>query len=153
MDAQQVREINARVNRAIRYQSDDEDRWQSPEETRQRGAGDCEDYAILKLAEMLAEGCDPEDARMVYCRRQIGRGEDAHMVLEVKVAGEFHVLDNLGSLISRWDERPDLQPLFSFNASTMWIRGKPTEHDPRQRLGQWQKVLDRDKRQGSYLGD
>lgn len=42
--------LNRTVNLAIQYTKDGDDKWQSPLETLDRKRGDCEDYAILKLA-------------------------------------------------------------------------------------------------------
>ena len=46
--------VNQYVNNTIEYVSDSSDYWQTGEETLSREAGDCEDFAILKL-EMLAD--------------------------------------------------------------------------------------------------
>lgn len=148
---QQLTRINERVNRRIQYQEDQADHWQTPAETLGRGAGDCEDYAILKLAEVLRLGFNEDDVRLVYCRRQLGRITQTHMVLEVWVEGEAWVLDNLGLAINRWSDRTDLHPLFSFTARKFWVRGALTDVDPQQRLGQWRDVVARASRQGVGL--
>lgn len=51
--------VNSAVNAAIRYRPDIEtynvsDRWATPSETLARQEGDCEDYAILKMAALRA---------------------------------------------------------------------------------------------------
>lgn len=50
------RSVNAWVNRHVAYAADPRDRWQGPAETLRLGTGDCEDYAILKRAILLARG-------------------------------------------------------------------------------------------------
>lgn len=42
--------INRIVNKTITYQEDVVDEWQTPAETLALGTGDCEDYALLKIA-------------------------------------------------------------------------------------------------------
>lgn len=50
-------EINSDVNGSVRYVADapGKDHWQSAEETEHLGTGDCEDYAILKMAKLPAQ--------------------------------------------------------------------------------------------------
>lgn len=144
----ELSDVNARINRAIRYTPDEGDHWQTPVETLSLGQGDCEDYAIAKLAALLAAGWRADDVRLVYCQRDGG----AHMVVEVHHAGAVWVLDNLGNLVSGWAQREDLQPLFSFTADRFWVRNQLTEVDPKQRLGQWRRLLERAKRQGTNFG-
>ncbi|WP_233426648.1 transglutaminase-like cysteine peptidase [Rhizobium mongolense] len=55
--------MNVAVNRAIRYRRDMDtdqaaDHWAAPSETLARQQGDCEDFAILKMAALRAEGAD-----------------------------------------------------------------------------------------------
>ena len=57
---------NRSVNRLISYQTDEQtyrklDYWASPYESLERGFGDCEDYAILKMA-LLAKMGVPTNA-------------------------------------------------------------------------------------------
>jgi predicted transglutaminase-like cysteine proteinase len=46
--------LNYEVNHQIEYTSEPVDTWQSAEQTEERGAGDCEDFAILKMAKLPA---------------------------------------------------------------------------------------------------
>jgi len=45
-----IAKINRAANEAIKYTPDVEDKWQSPEETADRGKGDCEDTATFKMS-------------------------------------------------------------------------------------------------------
>jgi predicted transglutaminase-like cysteine proteinase len=45
--AEHPKEVCAFVEKYIRYRSDRNDEWQTPEQTLRRRAGDCEDFAIL----------------------------------------------------------------------------------------------------------
>jgi predicted transglutaminase-like cysteine proteinase len=52
--------VNEWVNSILRYRSDDGDYWQPPETTLKLGTGDCEDYALLKRALLIAGGWPKE---------------------------------------------------------------------------------------------
>lgn len=140
--------INAHINRAIQYRPDKGDYWQTPVETWEKRSGDCEDYAIAKLARVLDAGWPTTSARLVYCRRVIGRIEQAHMVLDV----DGQVLDNLGMAINSWDDRPDLYPLLRFTATQLWAGDTLTTQDPMKRLSQWRDVITRAAKQDTWLG-
>ncbi len=57
--AREPRDVCAVAGKLIRYKSDREDEWQTPEETWARRAGDCEDFAILiqHVCEQLGYSC------------------------------------------------------------------------------------------------
>jgi len=89
--------INRAVNLAIRPMSDlanygEVDVWSSPLATLAKGAGDCEDYAIAKMAALKAAGVPSADLRLVILR-EMTRDED-HAVLAVKLGARWVVLDN-----------------------------------------------------------
>jgi predicted transglutaminase-like cysteine proteinase len=90
-------EINRAINLAIRPMSDlaqygAVDVWSSPLVTFTSGAGDCEDYAIAKLAALRLAGISPDDLRIVVMRDTIG-GED-HAVAAARLDGHWLMLDN-----------------------------------------------------------
>ena len=90
-------EINRAINLAIRPMSDlaqygQLDVWSSPLVTFTSGAGDCEDYAIAKLAALHMAGVATEDTRIVVLRDLLG-GED-HAVVLARLAGHWLTLDN-----------------------------------------------------------
>lgn len=149
-----LQNLNVGINRELVYTSDKKDHWQTPLESTRRGKGDCEDFAILKMAEALSAGFSKEDVRLVYCYHTPYRSntQQAHMVLEVRVDDVFYVLDNLLPTLYTWAEREDLKPLLSFNRDTLWIKNNPTDIDPKTRLSQWGKVINRSDYQESYLG-
>jgi len=89
--------VNRAVNLAIRPMSDlanygEVDVWSSPLATLARGAGDCEDYAIAKMAALKAAGVPAADLRLVILR-ELARDED-HAVLAVRLGARWVVLDN-----------------------------------------------------------
>ncbi len=68
------------------------DVWASPLMALTRGAGDCEDYAIAKMAALKAAGVPSEDLRLVILRETM-RPEE-HAVLAVRLNARWVVLDN-----------------------------------------------------------
>jgi predicted transglutaminase-like cysteine proteinase len=89
--------VNRAVNLAIRPMSDlanygEVDVWSSPLATLANGSGDCEDYAIAKMAALKAAGVPSADLRLVILR-ETSRDED-HAVLAVRLGPRWIVLDN-----------------------------------------------------------
>ncbi|MGY3078813.1 putative transglutaminase-like cysteine proteinase [Bradyrhizobium sp. LM6.10] len=86
-------ETNRAINLAIRAANDgSEDVWSSPLATFARGAGDCEDYAIAKLAALRLAGVAAEDLRIVVVR-DVRAGEE-HAVAAARLDGHWLMLDN-----------------------------------------------------------
>ena len=90
-------EINRAVNLAIRAASDESlhgetDLWASPLTSFDRGAGDCEDYAIAKFAALRLAGIAADDLRILIMRDTV-RGED-HAVAAARLDGRWLTLDN-----------------------------------------------------------
>jgi predicted transglutaminase-like cysteine proteinase len=95
----EVRQVNRSVNRAIRPRPDPaDDIWEI-----NVAAGDCEDYALQKRAELLALGWPSEALRVAVVRMRNGV---AHAVLLVTVGETDFVLDNMTAQIVRWNETP-----------------------------------------------
>jgi predicted transglutaminase-like cysteine proteinase len=90
-------EINRAVNLSIKPVSDwvqhgVADFWSAPLATLRTGAGDCEDYAIVKYVALRESGILPDDLRLVIVR-DIKRKTD-HVVLAVRHDAEWLILDN-----------------------------------------------------------
>lgn len=86
-------QANARVNRAVKHVSDREnhrkaDHWTLPE----NGRGDCEDYVLAKMRQLLEAGVAPE--RLLTAIALYRRGEN-HAVLILRLDSGDLVLDNL----------------------------------------------------------
>ena len=151
-----VKAINQFYNRQIQYREDIDnwgvvDYWASPMELLNRGAGDCEDYAIAKYFSLIAMGLTPAKMRMVYVRAQNGGAIQAHMVLAYypEPNAEPWILDNLITDIRPASRRPDLAPVFSFNAEGLWQGvGSASAGDPTARLSRWREVLSKAKSEG-----
>lgn len=155
-DDARVKAINGYFNRRVMYKEDKEawsavDYWASPLETLAKGEGDCEDYAIAKYFSLLAAGVPSVKMRMVYVRAQMAGGLQAHMVLAYypQPNAEPLILDNLVTEIRPASRRPDLTPVFSFNAEGLWqgVAGS-SAGDPSVRLSRWRDVLGKAKAEG-----
>jgi predicted transglutaminase-like cysteine proteinase len=89
--------VNRAVNLSIRPMSDwaqygYADFWASPLTTLGSGAGDCEDYAIVKYVALRELGTIPDDLRLVIVRDTMR--ETDHEVVAVRNDQEWLILDN-----------------------------------------------------------
>ncbi len=119
---------NSVANSIIVYQSDREiygrfDYWASAKETIQRGAGDCEDFAILKQTLLRAMGV-PDKSLSIIILRDNSRNL-YHAVLGVSTNQGHLILDNVRGQVFRDTQVSNYQPLFSFSGSRSWIHGRP----------------------------
>jgi len=153
--------INTFFNRRLRFDDDiniwkEADYWATPLETLGEGAGDCEDFAIAKYISLRLLGVPDSQLRLIYVRARIGgprsSQSQAHMVLGYFPTPDAEplVLDNLIGEIRPAGRRPDLFPVFSFNAEGLWV-GNRTTADSSARLSRWRDVLDRMRREGLHL--
>jgi predicted transglutaminase-like cysteine proteinase len=120
--------INTAVNRAVGYESDralygTTDYWAKPSETLLRGKGDCEDFAILKMAALYDAGI-PFNRMSIVVLRDRRRGF-FHAVLAVSTTQGDFILDILNSRVRPDKSYPDYQPLYSIAGSRAWIHGYP----------------------------
>jgi predicted transglutaminase-like cysteine proteinase len=121
-----VRKVNLAVNHSVRYQLDPvtwgvEDYWATPRETLQKGAGDCEDFAILKMGMLAALGI-PLSAMQVVVVQDLRRGI-GHAVLTVRMGPAAYVLDNQTDMVRRDDSVPDYQPFYSVGSGVSYVYG------------------------------
>lgn len=151
-----LKAINGFFNRSVQYRDDREvwgqvDYWASPLETLARGQADCEDYAIAKYFSLLASGVPGVKMRLVYVRAQLAGSIQAHMVLAYypQPDAEPLILDNLITDIRPASRRPDLAPVFSFNAEGLWqgVAGA-SAGDPVARLSRWRDALAKARAEG-----
>ena len=123
-------EINRAVNLSIKATSDwsqygVDDFWSAPLATIETGAGDCEDYAILKYLALREAGISPDDLRLLivsYPRRRT-----IHAVLAVHLDEEWLLLDNLTMVMVNSLEATQYQPLIAldYHATTTFAAGSP----------------------------
>ena len=155
-----LKAVNDFYNQRLAYMEDIDnwglqDYWASPLESLGKGAGDCEDYAIGKYFTLTALGVPHARLRLVYVRASIAgapNGYVAHMVLAYYPTPDAEplVLDNLQPDIHVADQRPDLLPVFSFNAEGLWqgVGSIRASGDPLTRLSKWREALTRARQDG-----
>jgi len=148
--------VNDFFNQRVAFRDDIEvwgqiDYWATPLEMLDKGAGDCEDYAIGKYMSLLAAGVPQSRLRMVYVRAQFQGRPQAHMVLAYYPQPEAEplILDNINPEIRAASLRPDLTPVFSFNGEGLWSGvGATTAGNPLVRLSLWRDLLAKAKAEG-----
>lgn len=117
----QLGKINRAVNLAIRPASDwaqygYADFWASPLQTLASGAGDCEDYAIVKYVALRAVGIAETDLRLMIVRDD--RHQTEHAVVAVRDGQDWLILDNRTMFIVNADDAAYYNPLFVLEQKT-----------------------------------
>ena len=87
--------VNRAVNAGITYRREAVDRW-----TVWPAAGDCDDYAVTKLAVLVDAGVPRDALRLALVVTAAGEG---HMVLLARTDDGAVVLDNRVDALVRWD--------------------------------------------------
>lgn len=160
-ELERVRTLNDYFNRKVAFKEDKDtwgqiDYWATPLEIFERGAADCEDYALAKYFSLLATGMAPAKLRLIYVRAQMGGPQgpiQAHMVLAYypSPSAEPLVLDNLVTTVQPASARKDLAPVFSFNSDGLWMGvGVDRVGDPVARLSRWSDILNRARAEGFF---
>ncbi|MGB3812669.1 MAG: transglutaminase-like cysteine peptidase [Shinella sp.] len=98
-----VRQINASVNRNVTPMTDKElhgkdEYWSYPD-----GAGDCEDFVLLKRKKLIQKGFAAGDLLITVVRKPDGEG---HAVLTLRTTEGDYVLDNLNNEVKLWKQTP-----------------------------------------------
>lgn len=123
--------VNDFYNHGIMYETEIVDYWLTPTELRQRGKGDCEDFAIAKYFLLRDMGVHAEDLRIAYARMN----DEAHMVLIYQP--EQLVLDNSLDLILPLSRRKDLKIIYTFNENNLWYANQKLD----AKLSKWRSLL------------
>jgi predicted transglutaminase-like cysteine proteinase len=110
--------INRAVNMAIRPVSDwvqygFADFWASPLQTLGSGAGDCEDYAIVKYVVLRELGILADDLRLIVVQDE--KRETGHAVVAVRDEQRWLILDNRTMAILDAEDVHDYRPLFALD--------------------------------------
>lgn len=118
--------VNSSINRLIAYRKDSVvygklDYWAKPSEVLEHRAGDCEDFAILKMAALLRAGIPAQSMSLVVLQDR--RRKFFHAVLSVSTGSGAFILDSLGNAVMRDSDLPDYVPLYSFSTDRAWIHG------------------------------
>lgn len=121
--------VNRGVNGMIAYRRDKAvygnlDHWAKPAEILNRGAGDCEDFAILKMAALVDAGI-PAQSMSLIVLRDSQKGV-FHAVLSVATGSGIFILDNVRNHVVKDTNLPSYVPLYSFSTDRAWIHGSKT---------------------------
>lgn len=115
-----IREVNLAVNHEITPMTDmdlygKDEVWAYPD----AGAGDCEDFVLLKRKRLMEKGFSPADLLITVVRKPDGEG---HAVLTIRTAQGDFILDNLENEVKLWSKTPYsfLKRQASFNTGR-WV--------------------------------
>ncbi|MCK7550226.1 MULTISPECIES: transglutaminase-like cysteine peptidase [Marinobacter] len=143
----QLRLVNTFFNR-VRFVNDiehwgQEDYWATPVELLTTNGGDCEDFSIAKYLTLKSMGVPDEQLRIVYVKAL--ELNQAHMVLAwyPEPDADPLILDNLINEIKPASQRPDLEPVYSFNGGGLWLNrsgGQQQRIGEAEKLEHWQDV-------------
>lgn len=123
-----------------------QDYWATPLEFLATNAGDCEEFANAKYMTLRAMGVPEERLRVTYV--DAIHLQQAHMVLAwyPEPGAEPRILDNLVDSIQPASQRTDLDPVYSFNGTDLWL--SRDERDDRRvgsadEVREWRQLRDR----------
>ena len=125
-ERERIDAVNRYVNRHVSFVDDRRrfgvaDRWSAAAETLASGRGDCEDYAIAKMAMLRRAGFADRDLYLVVLKDLVRRAD--HAVLVVRSEGRFLVLDNGTDQLIDSDEIRDYRPILTFTAGRAFTHG------------------------------
>ncbi|MCX7208142.1 MAG: transglutaminase-like cysteine peptidase [Proteobacteria bacterium] len=154
-----LKRVNDFFNRRVQFGDDQTiwnaaDYWATPLETIGKGAGDCEDFAIVKYFSLKELGVAKEKLRLTYVKAKIGSASSnisqAHMVLTYYATTDAEplVLDNLLNDIRPASRRPDLTPVFSFNSDGIFTGAAAQPTGPVDKLSRWKDLISKMKAEG-----
>lgn len=150
----QLRLVNSFFNQS-RFVSDiehwgEEDYWATPVELLTTNAGDCEDFSIAKYQTLRSMGVPDEQLRIVYVNAL--ELNQAHMVLAwySRPDADPLILENLINDIKPASQRPDLEPVYSFNGSGLWSSkaGQEKRIGEADKLSRWRDLNQRMQQSG-----
>ena len=116
--------VQSTVNRQVKWMSDTtlwgrHDYWATAAETLQKGAGDMEDRAIVKMQALRALGFGQEDLFLTMARDKVG---GPMTVLTARVGGRYYILDDSGAApFDSEKRRREFSPLMSFGLAGAWM--------------------------------
>ena len=157
--SEQLQGVNRFINAELPFVSDlqhwqQEDFWATPYESLASAGGDCEDYVIAKYYSLVKLGIPTDKLRITYV--QALKLNQAHMVLAYFPSPDSVplVLDNLVDAILPAGQRPDLEPVYSFNAEGLWLekmKGRGILMGNPNKLDRWTGLRIRLNQQGMDL--
>lgn len=120
-----------------------DDYWATPVEMLGLFAGDCEDYSIAKYLSLKELGVPIERLRITYV--QAKSVNEAHMVLAYYPTpdAEPWIMDNLIKELRPASQRPDLEPVFSFNDDDVWTANGTSRKGGASQVRLWRELLEK----------
>lgn len=107
------------------YEREITDYWKTQEEFLKDGCGDCDDFAIAKYFALLNLGFDKSTLKLAYVHILFQGKKEAHMVLLYKHSDILTiVLDNYNKKIHRFDNRHDMELIYSFDDEYIYFEGQ-----------------------------
>ena len=123
---QRLEAVNWYVNKRVHFVDDQvrwgrADVWSAANDTLNAGKGDCEDFAIAKLAMLRRAGFADKDLYVVVLKDLVRRAD--HAVLVARASGHMFVLDNGTDRVLDSESVPDYRPILTFASSGAWTHG------------------------------
>lgn len=120
-----------------------EDYWATPVEMLGSFGADCEDYSVAKFLSLKAIGVPVGRLRITYVRA-LNIGE-SHMVLAYYPTPDADplILDNLVAEVKPASQRPDLEPVYSFNDEDLWLANGQTNKGGSSQVRLWRELLEK----------
>lgn len=130
---QRLEAVNWYVNKRVRFVDDSvrwgrADVWSAANETLNAGKGDCEDFAIAKLAMLRRAGIASRDLYLVILKDTVRRAD--HAVLVVRAGGHMYLLDNGTDRLLDTEVVQDYRPIFTFAANATFTHGYRVHQAP-----------------------
>lgn len=122
----QLAVVEAEVRQKVRWAHDLEtmkvgDLWANAGETLERGAGDSEDIAIVKMQALKLAGWSPRDLYISIGRKT---GVGAHVVLLARAPSGFYVLDDKASRPMTAQAHGRFTPILTLSEGKSWVHGR-----------------------------
>lgn len=120
-----------------------EDYWATPTEMLSSFGGDCEDYSIAKYLSLKELGIPIQRLRITYAR--VRNLNEPHMVLAYypRPDAEPYILDNLVPEMKPASQRPDLEPVYSFNDDDLWLPTGASRKGGASHVRAWRNLKER----------
>jgi len=130
---QRLEAVNWYVNKRVHFVDDQvrwgrADVWSAANDTLDAGKGDCEDFAIAKLAMLRRAGIADRDLYLVVLRDLVRRAD--HAVLVVRAGGHMYVLDNGTDELLDSESVHDYRPILTFASNATFTHGYRVQHAP-----------------------
>lgn len=142
-----LRKINSFFNQVPYYRDmqhwRQDDYWATPVEMLSSYGGDCEDYSIAKYLSLKELGIPIERLRITYVRAKTL--DEAHMVLAYYPTPDAEplIMDNLVPELRPASQRPDLEPVYSFNDDDLWLASGNARKGGASNVRLWRELLEK----------